>query len=745
MNQRITPMWKGVIVVLTVLGVLLAMSQAFFWSPFGLTFLTNSYLYYTLAFFLPIVFLIFPIAKSQKDRAMPFYDVVLAALTFVVAFYFGLNGENIVNFGWDKSLTYPTITIVFSFIFWLLVLEALRRAAGLVVTLIALVFSIYPMFALAVPVPFLQGIPYQLDDAARIHVMGVDSILGLPLQTAASILIGFLLFGVALQHTGGATFFYDLAQSVFGRYRGGSAKVSSISSAFMGMMSGSAVSNVLTTGPMTIPAMKKSGFPGRYAAGVEATASTGGTITPPIMGTAAFLMVSFVGVPYGEIALAAAIPAVLYYFGIYIQVDAYSAKTGLKGVPKHLLPRAGRTALLGWPYIVALIGLILLLTVQKNESQAPYWVVGFLLVVAIFMKDHRLTPKSFVDFLFAGGKTIAEIIGIIAGVGLIVGGLSMTGVSLSLARELITLVGDNLFLILIAGAVTSFVLGMGMTVSAVYVFLAIVMAPALTGMGINPIAAHLFVIYWATVSYITPPVALASFAAANIAGTPPMSTSLTAMRLGSVKYIIPFAFVLNPALVAQDSTVFQIIYTFVFALIGVFFLGCAFEGWMIGVARRLTVVMRVVLFAAGLATLAPELTSSLIGLAVGVVAMVVTRFWNDGGPEESAAIEREKARRLEAKDAAASKEYAAAHTGGEATEGVMGPTATRGLATDLDSGGATVLADDDRADIHAGASDRQGHVHGGDAPDAPGRRPGAAGAEARRDPEDPAGPGSTAR
>ncbi|GAA4284346.1 TRAP transporter permease [Brevibacterium daeguense] len=720
MNSRITPLWKGVIVVLTVLGVLLAMNQAFFWNLGGIVLLTNSYLYLTLACFLPIVFLVFPIVKSQKGKPMPFYDVILAALTFVVCLYFGVNGENIVNFGWDKSLTYPTITLIFSFVLWALVLEALRRSAGLVVTGIALAFSIYPMFALGVPVPFLQGIPYELDDTARIHAMGVDSILGLPLQTAASILIGFLMFGVALQHTGGATFFYDLAQSLFGRFRGGSAKVSVISSGFMGMMSGSAVSNVLTTGPMTIPAMKKSGFPGRYAAGVEATASTGGTITPPIMGAAAFLMVSFVGVPYGEIALAAAIPALLYYLGIYVQIDAYSAKTGLKGISKDLLPKAGQTALKGWPYIVALVGLVLLLVVQRNEEQAPYWVIGFLLVVALFSKEHRLTPKSFIDFLFASGKTIAEIIGIIAGVGLIVGGLSMTGVSLSLARELINLVGDNLFLILIAGAVTSFVLGMGMTVSAVYVFLAVVLAPALTAMGINPIAAHLFVIYWATVSYITPPVALASFAAANIAGTPAMSTSLTAMRLGSVKYIIPFAFVLNPALVAQDSGIVEIAYTAVFAIIGVFFLGCAFEGWMIGTNRKLNWPMRIVLIAAGLATLAPELTSSIIGLAVGIAVMVITRFWNAGGPEEAAAIERERIRKLEAEDAAAvaaaeaehgKREPAMVGAAPEASDGVMGPTATRGLAVDLDANDATVLSDDDRADVHPGASDRQGHRH----------------------------------
>ncbi len=689
MNTRITPLWKTVIVILTVVGIFLAMNQAFFWDAFGVVILTNSYLYFILACFLPIVFLLFPASKVLRSKPLPIYDVALAAITFAVCVYFGFKGENIVTNGWDKSLSYPTITLVFSFILWAIVLEALRRTAGLVVTIIALVFSLYPLFALGVPIPFLQGIPYNLQDTARIHAMGVDSILGLPLQTAASILVGFLLFGVALQHTGGATFFYELAMAAFGRFRGGSAKVSVVSSAFMGMMSGSAVSNVLTTGPMTIPAMKKSGFTGRYAAGVEATAATGGTITPPIMGTAAFLMVSFVGVSYTEIALAAAIPALLYYLGIFVQIDSFSAKAGLKGMPKNQLPNGLTVTLKGWPYLVALTGLVVLLVVQKNESQAPYWIVGFLLVVAIFLKEHRLTVKSFVNFLFASGKTIAEIFGIIAGVGLIVGGLSMTGVSLSLARELINLVGDNLFLILIAGAVTSFVLGMGMTVSAVYVFLAIVMAPALTGMGINPIAAHLFVIYWATVSYITPPVALASFAAANIAGTPPMSTSLTAMRLGAVKYIVPFAFVLNPALVAQESTAVEILYTLALAVVGIFFLGCAFEGWFIGVARRLNLVMRILLALSGVMTLVPNNTIAVIGLVAGVLCGVVSRFWNNGNAEVSAAIEAKKI------DAAlkAEKEYASSQADDDDHSPRIGPTAQRGSGVDIGSGDETSLSD----------------------------------------------------
>ncbi|SMY11397.1 TRAP transporter permease [Brevibacterium jeotgali] len=630
--------WRVVVMALTIAGVVLVLNQVFFWNLGGTNLLTNSFLYYLLAAFLPIVFIICPIRKqpggATSRTSVPWYDIVLAALILVTAVYFGMNGQRIFERGWDYVA--PPTAMVFAFLLWILVLETLRRTAGLIVTGIALVFSLYPVFAAGIPVSFLQGIPFRLDLTAQIHAMGVDSIMGLPLQTAASLLVGFLIFGVALQFSGGAVFFYDLAMSAFGRYRGGSAKVSVVSSAAMGMMSGSAVSNVLTTGPMTIPAMKRSGFPAKYAAGIEATSATGGTITPPIMGTAAFLMVSFVGVPYGQIALAAAIPAFLYFWGIFLQVDAYSAKSGLRGMPKEELPTFGRTVLRGVPYIVALVGLVLLLVVMNSESQAPFWAIGFLLLCMLFMKRFKLTPTSFLNFIYASGKTVAEIIGIIAGVGLIVGGLSMTGVSLSLARELVNLVGDNLALILIAGALTSFVLGMGMTVSAVYVLLAIVMAPALTEMGVNPIAAHLFVIYWATVSYITPPVALASFAAANIARTPPMATSITAMRLGSVKYIIPFAFAVNPALVAQESTLTQILVALGSAMIGIYLLATGFEGYLTLNHRRIGIVIRSVSLAAGLLLLWPATVSTLIGLGLAALTVVLAFLFGTRGPDFTA-------------------------------------------------------------------------------------------------------------
>ena len=650
-ETRVTPFWRTVVIVLTVLGVLLAMNQVFFWNVGGLSLLTNSYLYLILAVFLPVVFIVNPLRKIPlahqvdaqqehgsggstapvRERRVQWFDVLLMVVAAAVCGYFAVNGTRIKDFGWEYMA--PTTATVAAFVLWLVVLEALRRTGGLTVTVIALLFSLYPLVAENLPIGVLQGVTYDLPTLAQVHIMGAEGVLGLPIQTAATILIGFLVFGVALQHTGGADFFHNLSMSIFGRYRGGAAKVSVASSAAMGMMSGSAVSNVLTTGPMTIPAMKRSGFSPTYAGGIEATASSGGSITPPIMGTAAFLMVSFVGVPYTEILVAATIPAVLYFLGIYLQVDGYAARKGLKGVPVAQLPRALATLVRGWPYVLALALLTGLLFLTNSETQVPYWVILVLLVVAVLRPGQKFGLREFADFLVESGRTLGNIIGIIAGVGLIVGGLTATGVSLSLARELVSLVGDNVVLILIAGAVTCFILGMGMTISAAYVFLAIVMVPAVIDLGVNPLAAHLFVIYWASVSYITPPVGLAAFAAAGLAKAPAMATSVAAMKLGAVKYIVPFGFALNPALVAQDSPG-RILLAFALSIVGVYALASAIEGWTVGFDRRMPVLFRVAAAVGGFLLFLPTPLSAVAGLVLVAGSVLLTFLTVRTGPTD---------------------------------------------------------------------------------------------------------------
>lgn len=660
-NARLTPFWQAVIVGLTILGILLTMNQVFFWNLFGISLLTNSFLYMLCAFFLPIVLIVQPLWKVQPKRpegsrppseqanasaasgrpGVPIYDVGLILLLVVMSCYFALHGEEITAHGW--TFIAPQIATVFSFLYWVLIIEILRRAAGWIIATITGAISLYPLVASSMPFDFLTGITYDINPLAQNHVMGSDSIFGMPLQTAGTILVGFLLFGVVLQHTGGADFFHNLSAALFGKYRGGTAKVAITSSAAMGMMSGSAVSNVLTTGPLTIPAMIRTGFSRVTAGAVEATASAGGSITPPIMGTAAFLMVSFLGVPYTEILVAAIIPAVLYFLGIFIQVDGYSAVHKLSGTPKTHAVRAVLAS--GWVYVVALGMLIALLFVLGSEAQVPFFVVAFLIVVAVVDPKIRFGPHQFIDMLLDVGKTLAQIIGLIAGVGLILGGLTATGVALSLSRDLVALVGDSVILILIAGAIACFILGMGLTISAAYIFLAIVMAPALIALGVDPMAAHLFVIYWASVSYITPPVGLAAFAAAGISKASPMATSFEAMRLGAVKYIVPFGFALNPALVAQGN-VGEVFFAAAAAIVGTVALGCAFSAWLVLVESRLNIMQRVMLTVGGFMLFLPQFQLMLTG--AGLIALAVA--W--------AAV----AKLNSAKDLIASRHAAAIHT-----------------------------------------------------------------------------------
>jgi TRAP transporter 4TM/12TM fusion protein len=366
--------------------------------------------------------------------------------------------------------------------------------------------------------------------------------------------------------------------------------------------------------------MKKNGYQPHYAGAIEACAATGGTITPPIMGSAAFIMASFLNIPYLEIVAAATLPAILYYLGIFVQVDANAAKNGLKGLPKSELPSFYQTLKSGWYYIFALVILIYFLTILQSESQAPYYTSLMLIIIAMLTKQNRLTWARVKEMMIDLGKTLSEMTAIIAGVGFIVGAFSMTGVSFSFSRELVALAGENVLLILIAGAITSFLLGMGMTVSACYIFLAIIMAPALVKLGVEPIAAHFFVMYWATVSYITPPVALAAFAAAGIAKADAMQTGFTATRLGMVKYFVPFFLVYEPAIVAQAS-IGKILYTALTAIIGVMMIGYAFEKYFPGIGMLNNVVVRILILGGGFLLFFPGVITDMIGFVIALIVI----------------------------------------------------------------------------------------------------------------------------
>ncbi|MGL6249827.1 MAG: TRAP transporter permease, partial [Billgrantia desiderata] len=335
---------------------------------------------------------------------------------------------------------------------------------------------------------------------------------------------------------------------------GGPAKVSIFSSGLMGSMSGSVISNVLTTGVLSIPAMRRIGMGRSFSGGVEACASTGGVLMPPVMGATAFVMAMFLDVPYAAVALAAVIPSILYFLGLFIQIDAYAARHDIKGLPAAELPSLVQTLKQGWYFIFVFALLVWMLLVMQREAVAPFYATALLLLLNQCSRRNRWGWRELGESLSSAAKLFAELVAILAGVGMLVGALSMTGLSGTIANDFIHIAGGSMPLLLIMGALTSFVLGIGMTVTAAYIFLAVALAPALIqGGGLDPMAVHMFILYWGMLSFITPPVALGAFAAATVAGARPMATGLQAMRLGSVIYFIPFLFVLNPALIMQGE------------------------------------------------------------------------------------------------------------------------------------------------------------------------------------------------
>ena len=540
--------------------------------------LETQYFYVLLALLIPIVFLMYPMHAGARGYT-PWYDWLLAFAAFATPIYFAIRGDAMLNEGWEYNAPYHGKVLAFAM--WAIVLEALRRAGGTAIFGICLVVSLYPIFAGYVPgVLGGQSVPAEI--TAGFHVFGTESVLGIPMNAFANLVIGFLVFGIALQMTGGGAFFLNLAFALLGGKRGGPAKVAIFSSGLMGSMSGSVITNVLTTGVLTIPAMKRVGFRPAYAAGVEACASTGGVLMPPVMGATAFVMASFIELPYSQIVIAAIFPSLLYYLGLYLQIDAYSARESMKGLPVSELPRIGRVLLDGWFYVTVFVVLMVMLLYLQREAQAPFYATAALLIINQISGAHRWGWKNLENFVVAVGRLFAELAAILAGVGLIIGALSLSGKIGSITYTLVQVAGDNVLLLLVMGAITSFILGIGMTVTAAYLFLAVTLAPALTGQGLDKLAVHLFLLYWGMISFITPPVALGAYAAASIAKSSPMKTGFEAMRLGSIIYFVPFFFVLNPALIGRGAPL-EIVIVLTTAIAGIALLCAALQGYLWGV------------------------------------------------------------------------------------------------------------------------------------------------------------------
>jgi TRAP transporter 4TM/12TM fusion protein len=580
--RRLTGAWRGLLAVAAAATIFLCVNQQFVFRFFvGFTPLNTEYYYGLVLVMLPFVFVIFPGSERAPLDRVPWSDAVLFAVTAAAAAYLMVHIRKAAELGWEFGGA-PADVVWAGYMMWALLMEALRRTGGWGLVLSVLPFTLYPVFAGADWLGPLKGTQSTLAQASAYHMLSVESLLGIPVQAFAETVIGFLVFGTALMMTGAGRFFINLSFALCGTFRGGAAKVCIFASGLLGMMSGSVVSNVLTAGTMTIPVMKKTGFRASYAGAIEACASTGAVLAPPVMGATAFVMAQFLNVSYAEVALAATIPAFLYYFGLFMQVDAYAARHGLKGLQRTELPRLADTIKEGWYYLFVIALLIFMMLVMKRESHAPFYATLLLLGLNQAFNRERWTWATLGRFLEVNGRTFAELVGILAGCGLLIGAFSLTGVVSSLANDMLRIAGNNALLLLAMTAVTSLVLGLGLTTTACYIFLAVLIGPALEKVGLNKMAVHMFVFYWGMLSAITPPVAIASFAAAGIAGAPPMKTGWESMRVGSIIYFLPFFFVLNPAFVLQGPWL-EALYLTLTAGVGVIFVCGGIQGYQLGV------------------------------------------------------------------------------------------------------------------------------------------------------------------
>ena len=609
---------RWMIILCTIGAIAVAVNQLFNLRLGNYAMLQGMYLYILAGLFLSLTFITFR-AYGPASPEVPWYDWALAVATLAVAGYFVATADQSLDSGWEYAA--PDTAVWMSIAFYLLILEGTRRAGGTVLFCIVLLFSLYPTFAEHVPDP-LNGFTQPFRDVVPFFMISSEASFGIPMRAFGTLVIGFILFGAVLQYTGGGRFFNNLALALVGGFRGGAAKVSIFASGFMGSMSGSVISNVLTTGAVSIPAMKKTGFSPRYAAATEACASTGGVLMPPIMGATAFVIASWLSRPYVEIMLAAAIPSLLYFFGLFVQIDAYSARRGLRGLTRAERPRVWQTLTEGWLYIAVFALLIYLMVAYRWETTAPFYAVVLLLAVNQLRRQDRVSWQGLLDVIVSVGRTLSELVAVLLGIGMIVGAFQATGLTGPLANELVHMAGNSVPMLLIMGALTSFIFGMGMTVTACYIFLAVVLAPALVQAGLNELAVHLFILYWGMVSFITPPVALGAFAAATMAGAGAFRTGVEAMKLGGVIYVVPFFFVLNPALIGQGAPA-EVILVLACALIGVWFIAAALQGYVSFVGPLHTglvsTAMRLLLLAAGLLIAAPA--GGVAGLSHAVLTL----------------------------------------------------------------------------------------------------------------------------
>lgn len=578
-----------------------------------------------LLFALLLIFLTFPTMggkdpeKATQSKLFTLWDYFLFLLSLGSVVYLVLQFREIVMRG-GATTKYD---LIMGGILILLVLEATRRSLGWSLPVVAILGILYAL--LGDRIPGLWGHKgVDLESFVAYQFITTEGLFTVPLGVSASFIFIFILFAAFLVASGTGEFFIDFANALTGNWRGGPAKVAIVSSAFFGTISGSSVANVVSTGSFTIPLMKKIGYEPKFAGAVEAVASTGGQFMPPVMGAAAFIMADMLGIPYIRVCLAAMIPAILYYFALFYMVHLEALKLGLKGIPKEQLPRLKKVILQRGHLILPAFLLVYLLVVGYSPMKAGFWSIWAVMGMSFFKKETRIGFKKFLLALEKGAMISREVALACACAGIIIGVVTQTGLGLKFSSLVIEACKGELILALIAVMFTSMILGLGLTTSAAYILTVILGGPVLIKLGVDPLAAHMFVFYYACLSTITPPEALTAYAGAGIAGSPPFATAFLAMRLAAIAYFIPFLFVYYPVLI-WTGDLLHILSAFLTAIIGCLALGSAIQGHMIS---RLNWVSRLLLFIAAFTLIKPGIVSDIIGGGILIAIFLLQRMKN---------------------------------------------------------------------------------------------------------------------
>lgn len=571
------------------------------------------------ALMLFMAFMIYPARAKSSRSKISWIDVGFAVLSLAIAAYIWIDYE-----GFITRMGMPnTMDVIMGTALILLVLEASRRISGWPLVILSGLFLAYGLFGQNMPSIFMHR-GYTWSKLVNHIFINTEGIYGTSVSVAASYIFLFILFGSVMNKSGMGQFFNDIALALAGHTKGGPAKVAVIASGFLGSINGSAVANVVTTGAFTIPLMKKTGYSSEFSGSVEASASVGGQLLPPVMGAAAFIMAEMLGMRYSIIVVSAAIPALLYYLGILVQVQLRASKNNLTGVPKSELPKVGDVMRTRGHLILPILFLLYMLLFSKTTVIfSAFCTILVTIGVSLIKKETRMSIKDIFDAFDEATRSVVSVAIACAVVGIVIGVVSLTGFGLNMANAIIQLGSSNLLATLVLTMVTCMILGMGLPSIPAYLITATMAAPALVQLGIPALAAHMFVFYFAMFANLTPPVALASFAAAGISGGDPMKTGFQSVKLALAGFIVPYMFVYNNALLLIETTPLIAIRVTITAIIGVFMIGVATEGYLL---RKLNPALRILVFAGSLMLITENVVQDFIGLGILVLLVLIQKF-----------------------------------------------------------------------------------------------------------------------